>query len=89
MRRQHLVVIIVVLALYVPGAIKPARAEPTVDQILADIGLSDDERQQAMNGEFVRGLVSRAYLSVTCPWRSSSACCGLQTLRTGKLVAVR
>ena len=53
MRRQQLIVIVVVLAVFVPGATRPARAEPTADQILADIGLSVDERQKVMNGEFV------------------------------------
>src|SRR5262245_16933760 len=52
MRRQQLVIVLV-LALCVPGATRPARAEPTADQMLADIGLSVDERQQVMNGEFV------------------------------------
>ena len=59
MRRQQLVVIVVVLALYVSGATRPARAEPTADQILADIGLSADERRQVMNGEFVTTRLAR------------------------------
>ena len=60
MRRQQFVVMVVVLAaLYVPGATRPARAEPTVDQMLADIGLSADERQQVMNGEFVTTRLAR------------------------------
>jgi hypothetical protein len=53
MRRQQFVVLVVVLALCVQGATRPARAEPTADQILADIGLSAEERQQVMSGEFV------------------------------------
>src|SRR5689334_20585778 len=59
MRRQQFVVIVVVLALYMSGATRPARAEPTADQILADIGLSADERQQVMNGEFVTTRLAR------------------------------
>src|SRR5215470_4140842 len=60
MRRQHLVVIVVVLALCVPGATRPARAEPTADQMLADIGLSADEKQQGMSGEFVTTRLASA-----------------------------
>src|SRR5262249_44457124 len=59
MRRQLLVVIVVVLALCVPGATRPARADTTVDQMLVDIGLSADERQQVMNGEFVTTRLAR------------------------------
>jgi hypothetical protein len=59
MRRQQFVVIVVVLALCVQGAKRPARAEPTADQILADIGLSADERQEVMNGEFVTTRLAR------------------------------
>ena len=59
MRRQQLVVIVVVLALCVPGPTRLARAEPTADQVLADIGLSADERQQVMNGEFVTTRLAR------------------------------
>jgi len=59
MRRQPLVVIVALLVLCVPGAMRPARAEPTVDQMLVDIGLSADERQQVMNGEFVTTRLAR------------------------------
>ena len=59
MRRQSLVIIFVVLTLCVPGATRPARAEPTVDLILADIGLSADERQKVMNGEYVTTRLAR------------------------------
>ena len=31
----------------------PALAEPTADQVLADIGLSADDKQRVLNGEFV------------------------------------
>ena len=31
----------------------PALAEPTTDQVLADMGLSADDKQRVMNGEFV------------------------------------
>lgn len=51
--RHRQLVMVVVLALCVPGATRPAHAEPTADQVLADIGLSVDERQQVMSGEFV------------------------------------
>jgi hypothetical protein len=53
MRRRRLVVLAALLALSPPGLTNPARAEPTADQVLADIGVSADERRQVMNGEFV------------------------------------
>jgi hypothetical protein len=51
--RRPIVVMVVVLALSLPGPTRPARAEPTADQVLSDIGLSAEDKQHVMNGEFV------------------------------------
>jgi hypothetical protein len=38
--------------------VRPARAQPTVDQVLADAGLSSDVKQRVLNGEFYSGEVT-------------------------------
>jgi hypothetical protein len=35
------------------SASSPAHAQPTADQVLTDVGLSPDDRQRVLNGEFV------------------------------------
>jgi hypothetical protein len=36
-----------------PGAATPALAQPSADQVLSDFGVSGDDKQKVMNGEFV------------------------------------
>jgi hypothetical protein len=43
----------VVSAVSLPGVATPALAQPSADQVLADFGLSADDKQKVMNGEFV------------------------------------
>jgi hypothetical protein len=51
MSRRRSVVLAVLMG--VAGLTSPALAEPTASHVLADIGLSADDRQRVMNGEFV------------------------------------
>jgi hypothetical protein len=53
MRRRRIVVLAVVVTLSLAESGRPASAEPTADRVLADIGVSADDRQRVMNGEFV------------------------------------
>ena len=51
--RGILAVLGVVSAVSLPGVATPALAQPSADQVLADFGLSADDKQKVMNGEFV------------------------------------
>jgi hypothetical protein len=53
MRRRWIVVLAVVVTLSLPESTRPVGAEPTADRVLADIGVSADDRERVINGEFV------------------------------------
>src|SRR5262245_29089514 len=42
-----------VISVVMLSAVAPALAQPTASQVLADMGLSDGDRQRVLNGEFV------------------------------------
>lgn len=51
--RQILAVLGVVSAVTLLGLAPSAQAQPSADQVLSDFGLSADDKQRVMNGEFV------------------------------------
>jgi hypothetical protein len=51
--RQLLAVFGLVSVVGLAAVTRPAQAQPSADQILADIGLSADDKQKVLNGEFV------------------------------------
>ena len=51
--RDVVLVLAVVSAVSLPARATPALAQPRADQVLADIGLSVDDKRKVMNGEFV------------------------------------
>jgi hypothetical protein len=51
--RQVLAMLGVLGAVTLPGPSRPAQAQPSVDQVLSDFGVSSDDKQRVMNGEFV------------------------------------
>jgi hypothetical protein len=51
--RQLLAVLGVVSVVGLAALTRPAQAQPSADQILADIGLSAEDKQKVLNGEFV------------------------------------
>jgi hypothetical protein len=57
-QRLRIVVLALVLILSLPEWTRPAGAEPTTNQVLADIGVSADDRERVMNGEFVMPRLS-------------------------------
>jgi hypothetical protein len=51
--RQILAMLGVLSAVTLPGLSRPVQAQPSVDQVLSDFGVSSDDKQRVMNGEFV------------------------------------
>lgn len=64
--RKILAALGLVGAVSLPCFTSPAQAQPTADQVLADMGLSPDDKQRVLSGEFVTadvGAVSERDLS--------------------------
>lgn len=55
--RRMLAVLGLVVAVSLPALTAQAQAQPTADQVLADMGLSGDDKQRVLNGEFVTAEV--------------------------------
>ena len=96
MRLRGMLAVLGVLSAMTLTAVAPALAQPTASQVLADMGLSDGDKQRVLNGEFVtpdpttvsdRDLaVTIVFLVKTAPEILSKEVMGGDLLRTDSSV---